>query len=213
MKGRISLPDISTIISTIKDRQPGVLGQQTAKHSAILLPLVEVDGELSVLFEVRSEHLRSQPGEICFPGGRIDQSDNSAEAAAIRELSEELGIPENQVEIIAPLDYLVTPFRGVIYPFVGKISDITQLNPNKDEVASIFTAPLSYLYETKPKIYEMGITFEPADNFPFHLIPNKKTYNGRTQSVQELFYFYDEYVIWGLTARVLNHFLTLTKPT
>jgi peroxisomal coenzyme A diphosphatase NUDT7 len=204
---------VSSIVSKLEGRQPGVLGQKTTKHSAILLPLVEVNDELSVLFEVRSEHLKSQPGEICFPGGRIDSTDLNAEAAAVRELSEELGVNEDLVEVIAPLDYLVTPFRGVIYPFVGKVEDISKIQPNEAEVAATFTVPLNYLYNQEPKMYEMGITFEPASDFPFHLIPNRKTYNARTQSVQELFYFYEDYVIWGLTARVLNHFLTLTKPT
>ncbi len=195
------------------NRQPGVLGHRKAKHSAILVPLVHADGKLSVLFEVRSKNLSSQPGEICFPGGRIDATDLNAEAAAVRELSEEIGIPKNQVSIIAPLDYLVTPFRGVIYPFVGVIEDLSALVLNDDEVAEVFTVPLDYLYEHEPKRFEMGITFEPASDFPFDLIPNKKTYNGRTQTIPELFYFYENYVIWGLTARVLHHFLSITKRT
>ena len=60
------------IITKLKDHKPTILGQENYKEFSVLIPLVEVNGETHVLFEVRSSKLRSQPGDICFPGGKID---------------------------------------------------------------------------------------------------------------------------------------------
>ena len=60
------------------------IGERTAFRSAVLIPLVQVDGEWSVLFEVRSSTMRTQPGDICFPGGRIDPTDESPLFAALQ---------------------------------------------------------------------------------------------------------------------------------
>ena len=68
------------------------IGEATAFQSAVLIPFVQVDGEWHILFEVRSLTMRKQPGDISFPGGRIDPTDASPMAAAIRETTEELGV-------------------------------------------------------------------------------------------------------------------------
>ncbi|NEU34154.1 CoA pyrophosphatase, partial [bacterium LRH843] len=57
---------------------------------AVLVPLVQKQDELHVLFEVRAHHLRRQPGEICFPGGKIEPNDSTPQDAAVRETTEEL---------------------------------------------------------------------------------------------------------------------------
>ncbi len=72
-----------------------------------MLPLIQEDGETHVLFEVRAKTLRIQPGEICFPDGRVDEEDRNEEETAIRETCEELGVKKTDVEIAAPLDVLV----------------------------------------------------------------------------------------------------------
>ena len=72
-----------------------------------MLPLIEINNETHVLFEVRSLNLRRQPGEICFPGGKIEQDDVDQRQCAIRETSEELGIHESDIENVIPLDYML----------------------------------------------------------------------------------------------------------
>ena len=68
-------------------------------RSAVLVPLVRREGRLGVLFEVRSAALTSQPGDISFPGGRIELDDAGAEAAAVRETREELSLPDSAIEV------------------------------------------------------------------------------------------------------------------
>jgi 8-oxo-dGTP pyrophosphatase MutT (NUDIX family) len=203
--------ELSAIKRQLTNRKSGILGSQ-AMQSAVIVPLVYVKGELSILFEVRSKKLTKQPGEICFPGGRIDKTDPTPEAAAIRELTEEIGLSEKSINIIAPLDVLVTPFRGIIYPFIGDLQNLDQLKINHDEVDHTFTVPLSYLYEHEPDVHSMKLWFEPSVDFPIDKVPNKRSYSNRYNEIPEYFYYYQDYVIWGLTARILCHFLDITKP-
>lgn len=193
------------------NRKPNILGDKHSFNSSVILPLVLKDNEIHILFEVRSMELKNQPGEICFPGGKIDELDENEEFTAIRELCEELGLQFEDTVIIAQLDTLVTPFRGIIYPFVGEIKNPEAITPNMSEVSEVFSVPLSYLLEAEPKKYKMNVHLEPQADFPFDLIPNYKSYRRRTHSVTEYFYFYEHYVIWGLTARILHNFLDIYK--
>src|SRR5690606_24875815 len=105
----------------IRNNRELFIGEATAFRSAVLLPLVQVEGEWCVLFEVRSSTMRSQPGDICFPGGRIDPADESPLFAALRETHEELGVKPETVEVLGPLSPYVASPSFVVYPFVGII--------------------------------------------------------------------------------------------
>ena len=202
--------DINELLNRFKDRTPKVLGSETFSEYAILLPLIEVNGEVHVLFEVRSFHMRRQPGEICFPGGRIDRSDSDEMAAALRETSEELGIDVNTISEVYPLDYMVSPFGTIIYPYVGKLNgSLEDLKPNSAEVEEIFTTPLSFLREREPDLYTIKFKMEPEKGFPFKQIPGGENYQWQARNMKEHFYYYEDKVIWGLTARVLHHFVKL----
>ncbi|WP_017728583.1 NUDIX hydrolase [Halalkalibacterium ligniniphilum] len=193
----------------LESHTPNVLGQSQARHSAVLLPLIEKNGEPHLLFEVRSKNLKRQPGEICFPGGRIDPTDKTPQAASIREAVEELGVSYDDIQPIGQLDLLVTPFRGIIYPFVAELNPNAKLNPNTYEVHEVFTVPLSYLQQYQPELHHMTIQFKPSAGFPLDAIANRSAYKERKHTIPEFFYFYQDYVIWGLTARILRHFLEL----
>src|SRR5690554_3403553 len=114
------------IISKLKNHKPSILGQESYKEYSVLIPLVEVKNETHVLFEVRSSKLRSQPGDICFPGGRIDLTDATEKDCAIRETTEELGIDRTSIVQVTPLDYVVS-LGSIIHSFVGKIKDYEQI--------------------------------------------------------------------------------------
>lgn len=190
-------------------RQARILDQHLYSQSAVLLPLVEENGKLSVLFEVRAHHLKRQPGEICFPGGRVEKEDTDEKLTAVRETCEELGLQEEHIDVWGPLDVLVAFFPVMISPYVGKLSSVKEICPNPDEVAEVFTVPLDFLLKTEPLRYDIPLKMNPPDDFPFELIPNGIDYKWRQSYVPEYFYQYDGKVIWGLTARILRHFIQL----
>jgi len=197
------------IAKKLQYRKPSILGEESFSKYAILLPLIEKTDETHILFEVRSMNLRNQPGDICFPGGKIDQSDKTARHTAIRETSEELGIPETYMYDIIPLDYIVSHFGRIIYPYMGRVINYGQMSPNPYEVEEIFTVPLSYFLQTEPKAYKVDFQVLPEENFPYDLIIGGKNYDWQTRHINELFYEYGDRVIWGLTAKILTHFITL----
>jgi len=201
----------SNIIAKLKNRKPSILGEEYFKKYAVLLPLIELEEETHILFEVRSMNLRTQPGDICFPGGKVDQGDKNTAYTAIRETSEELRISDTDVYDVFPLDYMVSDFGRIIYPYIGRLKDIKKVTPNKDEVAEIFTVPLSFFLNTKPKKYKVNYEILPEDNFPYDLIMGGENYDWRTHQLEELFYEYNGKVIWGLTAKILTHFVSLIK--
>ncbi len=193
------------ITDIFQQRKPTILRNHKHAQYAILLPLIEKDNGLHVLFEVRSHQLRRQPNEICFPGGRIEETDKTKAAAAIRETAEELGIDANQISGVSPLDYIISDIS--IYPFVGKLLFPEQIHINANEVAEIFTVPLSFFLETPATIHTVKLKPEPAADFPYDLIPGGKNYRWRSRKLEEPFYQYEDRVIWGLTAKVLSNFL------
>ncbi|RDW17388.1 NUDIX hydrolase [Oceanobacillus chungangensis] len=201
--------DASDIINKLKDRVPSILGYEQLRKSAVLLPLVEIANETHILFEVRSMELRNQPGDICFPGGRIDREDPDPRYSAVRETTEELGINESTIRDVLPLDYIAMERGRLIYPFVGRITNLTELKPNPAEVSEVFTVPLAHFVNTDPERYKVNLQVVPDSNFPFDLIVGGEDYNWRTHHVEELFYKYENKVIWGLTARILTHFIEL----
>ena len=162
-----------------------------------------------MLFEVRAKHLNNQPGEICFPGGKVDETDVGFMDAAIRETSEELGIELHQVVDVYPLDYTIGNMN--IYPFVGHLLEPQKIAPHPEEVDSIFMIPLDELLKIKPleHVIEYVPTFE--DDFPFDLIQNGRDYRWFPRKVTLYFYLYEDKVIWGLTAQILHHFLEVVR--
>jgi len=175
--------------------------------SAVMVPLIKQPDGLSVLFEVRSAQLNWQPGEICFPGGRIEYDDPSPAAAALREVGEELGLATSDLELLGPLDYVVSPIGVIMYPFVGYIAAAAEIKPNRSEVAEVFTVPLTYLLNYQPLTADMEVATRPLPGFPFQELPHYSPLWRRRATYPVLFYHYGDYVIWGITARVLYNFL------
>ncbi|MBS4218385.1 CoA pyrophosphatase [Bacillus sp. FJAT-49711] len=186
------------------------IGEESAFRSAVLIPLVQVGDEWHVLFEVRSSTMRKQPGDICFPGGRIDPTDESPLAAALRETHEELGIDPKTVTVLGELSPYIAFPSFVIYPFAG-IVDYDQIILNKEEVEEVFTVPVKWLLDYKPYMHLVSIEPKPALDFPYEKIMNGTQYQWRTRSIEEWFFEYEKYTIWGLTARILKHFIEIIK--
>lgn len=196
----------------LDDNQNLFIGEETAFRSAVLIPIVEVDGELHILFEVRSFTMRKQPGDISFPGGRIDDTDASPMAAALRETSEELGVNPDAVTIVGELSPYVASPSFVIYPFVATF-EMNEVIPfyNKVEVEEVFTVPLKWLLNYEPYMHEISVEPVLPKDFPYEKIMNGDKYRWRGHLKEQWFFDYEQYTIWGLTATILKHFIKMMK--
>lgn len=192
-----------------RNRKISLSDRDSYREFSILVPIVEVTGTDALLFEVRSEKLNRQPNEICFPGGQIEDQENSLEAA-VRETSEELLLPRDKIDVLGELDTLVTPFNTVIYPFLGVIHGYSgTFSP--EEVKETFTVPLSYFMETEPLCHHIDVEMCPGDDFPYEMIQQGTNYPWRRGRYPVYFYTWEDKVIWGITARIIKDFVDIMK--
>lgn len=194
------------VLDRLTNHKPYINGSEYMRRASVFIPMVRKDGEIHILFEVRASSLKHRPSEISFPGGGIEYGETPMEAA-IRETQEEIGSYPEDIKIISELDLLITPVKYIIHPFVGYLDNINHLKLNKDEVDHVFMVPLSYLLKNHPKKYFNTVQVIPDQNLPFDLIPGEKNYKFENGKSQVLFYKYKDYVIWGITAKILYNFL------
>ena len=189
-----------------KDRAPETQGPYL--FFSVMVPLVERDGELCLLYEVRSEDLRTQPGQICFPGGRMEAGE-TPEQCAIRETCEELGLASEHIRVIAQLDYIHTYSNFTMYPFLGVIDYeiCRQTMANEDEVKEIFFVPLSWFLENRPVVFDLEVVPKVPEDFPYETIDSTEEYKWRKGKTAIPVYRYENYAIWGLTASITQHLL------
>lgn len=177
-------------------------------ESSVLVPIIESKNGLSLLYEIRSESLKKQPNEICFPGGKIEKGE-SKKNAAIRETTEELLISYEDIQFIGASDILVTPFNTIIYPFIGVLKDYK--GTFNSEVKNVFTVPLSFLMSYEPTYFYLDVNMQPENNFPYHLIQKGENYKWGKGKYPVYFYIYEDKVIWGITARITYDFIKAIK--
>lgn len=194
-------------------RELGIQGA-TGEY-AILVPLVQWEGKLCLLFETRAETLVGhQPGEVCFPGGRREKGERPVDTA-LRETWEEIGVPAEDIEILAPLDVIQDISDRVIYPFLGKISPqgVARLKASQDEVKNVFFVPLDYLLDYPEEVYRYVTAPQVEGEFPYERMGFPKDYPWRTGFMDVPIYEYQGHFIWGMTARtvrwLLNHLRTM----
>lgn len=153
------------------------------REASVLVPLFERGGEPWALFTKRPATLRSHAGQISFPGGSRDASDETPLHTALREAWEEMGIPPERVDVLVMLDEMPTVTQFRIQPFVGVIPGDLQYVPNPAEIELIIEVPLRQLLHPD--------------------VPRKELW--RRNGKDHLVYFFDygPHVIWGATARIL----------
>lgn len=196
----------------LKNRSCEIENESDFLSSAVLVPLVREKGRLGILFEVRSTGLSWQPGDICFPGGRIELDDANPLAAALRETTEELGVASEAVEVLGPLDYMISPIGVMLHPFAAYIRDFSLVRPQTEEVAEVFVAPLEYLLAAEPLTAHMEVATRPLPDFPLDMVAASYARDWKRRTTYPvLFYQYGGHVIWGLTARVLLGFLNFCR--
>ena len=190
-----------------RNRELGI--QCTVSEYAVLLPLVEEKGRLCLLYETRAETLVGhQPGEVCFPGGRREKGERPVDTA-LRETWEELGIPAEAIEVIAPLDVVQDISDRVIYPFLAVVDPaaVARLRASRDEVKNTFCVPLDYLLDYREEVYRYPVRFEAEDDFPFERMGFPKDYSWRSGWLDVPVYEYEGHFIWGLTGRMTRWLL------
>ena len=151
--------------------------------AAVLVPLVERAGRLSLLFTQRTAHLAAHAGQICFPGGRVESADASREDTALRETEEEIGLARRHVQVLGALPQYSLPTGFHITPIVGWIQAPFDTRPEPFEVDEIFEAPLAH--------------FLDADRYQRH----QYHFNGRHRHYVAI--PYAGRYIWGATAGML----------
>ena len=201
---------IDNINNIFSNYTPYINGWEKFKRASVTIPLIKYNNSLHILFEVRAKTLRNQPNEVCFPGGKIENDENPL-TTAIRETCEEIGICEDKVKIISPLDLFVSPYDTIIHPYLVFIEDISDMKINLDEVEEVFFVPLDFLLNTNADTFINKVNIIPNDNFPYELISKKHNYKFSTGSYEVPFYIYNDYVIWGITAKILLNFLSYLK--
>lgn len=199
---------INDIKEKLNSKESYINGWEKMKRASIIIPLIDINEEVYILFQVRAKKLKSQPGDVCFPGGKIDKCETPNEAA-LREINEELGLKD--IEIIKEMDILIRHDGMIIHPFVAKVNNIEELEINEDEVDEVFYVPLSYLLEYSPMEVRNKLIVERGEDFPYHLIKGGKNYKFKTGEYISTFYQYKDYVMWGITASMLKDFVNNIK--
>jgi len=159
-------------------------GVKATRPAAVLVPVID-RSEPTVLLTLRTAELASHAGQVAFPGGKIDPADQSPVAAALRETSEETGLPSALIEPIGYLDLYLT-FSGFrILPTVARVKPEFTLRLNSREVTETFEVPLEFL-------------MTPANH-------QRKTrdWNGLTRDYYAI--PFENRYIWGITAGILRN--------
>ena len=154
------------------------------RKAAVLVPLIERGSGLNVVLTRRSAMLKHHPGQIAFPGGKVERDDASPEAAALREAHEEIGLDPETVSVLGELPFHETVTSFEIRPFVGLITRDFAPVPEVGEVDEVFEVPLRFVMD------------------PANLAVRSRVWHGTMRH----FYVipYGPYYIWGATARMLK---------
>jgi 8-oxo-dGTP pyrophosphatase MutT (NUDIX family) len=155
------------------------------RRAAVLCPVVSRPRGLSVMLTMRSAHLKVHAGQIAFPGGKIDPTDSSPLAAALREADEEIGLPAHMVDVLGALDPYDTSTGFVVTPFVGTVDPRFVPMPDEGEVAEVFEIPFDFLMD-----------LDNHDRI-------EKVHEGRTRRFYQM--VYGKYRVWGATAGMLRN--------
>jgi 8-oxo-dGTP pyrophosphatase MutT (NUDIX family) len=152
------------------------------RPAAVLVPVVD-HPEPTVLLTQRAQHLPNHPGQVSFPGGKIESSDADPLAAALRETEEEIGLDRGHVEPLGYLDLYMTTLGYRIVPTIGRVKPGFKLNLNVAEVDNVFEVPLAFVMDRA--------------NVQRH----SRDWQGMTRHYYAI--TFGERYIWGVTAGIL----------
>ena len=156
------------------------------RPAGVLVSIMGGDGGLQVVLTKRASGLKHHPGQIAFPGGKVDPRDAGPEGAALREAQEEIGLPPSYVQVLGTLPQHETVTGFMVTPVVGRILASFDPVPEAGEVDEVFAVPLSYLAD--PASYRI----------------EKRRWRGQWRRYYAV--PYGPHYIWGATARILRAF-------
>jgi 8-oxo-dGTP pyrophosphatase MutT (NUDIX family) len=163
------------------------LVERAVKAAAVLIPVIERPGGRSVIFTKRTEKLKSHSGQVSFPGGKIDASDESAQYAALRETHEEIGVEADLVEVLGQLPDYHSGSGYLISPVVGMVDANAVFDANPHEVEYIFEVPLDYLMD--PDNHLVGSKkFENIEHHYYEMLWDDQRILVVTAGIVRLFY-------------------------
>ena len=166
---------------------------QVLKNAAVLVPLVQREGGLTMLLTQRTAHLNHHPGQISFPGGRAEAFDSSPIETALRESEEEIGLERRHTDIIGVLPDYITGTGYRVTPVVGLLTPPFELRADPGEVAEIFEVPLAFLMDG---LNHQRLSVDLPDGTgrrSFYAMP------------------YERFFIWGATAGMLRNLFHLLR--
>ena len=173
----------------VTDHKPRIIEAAGLPEAGVLIPITCVHHEPEIILTLRSRRLSTHSGEVAFPGGRRDPGDVDLQFTALRETHEEIGLPPEMIDVIGPMDSLVSRFGIKVTPYVGIVPDVYELKPNADEIEEVFRVPVRYLLE------------DPRE------MTHRIDYEGRSWYVPS--YRYEGFKIWGLTALMLTELMNV----
>jgi 8-oxo-dGTP pyrophosphatase MutT (NUDIX family) len=154
------------------------------RPAAVLVPIVDYP-EPTVLLTQRAQHLPDHPGQVSFPGGKIDKGDADPRASALRETEEEIGLDRAHVEALGYLDLYMTTLGYRIVPVIARVKPGFSLKLNVSEVDATFEVPLAFLMD--------------QNNVQRH----SRDWQGMTRHYYA--FTFGERYIWGVTAGILRN--------
>ena len=173
----------------LETRTPKVIEDDNYSHAGVLIPLLRENGQYKVLLTKRTDTVEHHKGQISFPGGSAEKGDRSFKETALREAWEEIGLEEEDVEILGKTDDMITVVSNfVIHPFVGLIPFPYEFIVNSLEVERIITAPLEIFHPKNTETRRWSAEYKGV------------VYNTPA-------YQYGDDIIWGATARVMENFM------
>jgi 8-oxo-dGTP pyrophosphatase MutT (NUDIX family) len=181
------------IHAVLATRQRRVIRGDHLTLAAILLPLFEKGRDTYVLLTKRTHKVKTHKGEISFPGGAYDQGDHTLEKTALRECFEEIGLREEDVEMLGCLDDVETLTQYMIRPFVGILPYPYSFVVNHEEIEQMIELPLQSLLGKDP--FQKKVVSVEGDERTIYT------------------YHYGHHVIWGATAKILKQFADLVRDT
>jgi 8-oxo-dGTP pyrophosphatase MutT (NUDIX family) len=176
-------------LSGVREHEP-VTVADAERWAGVLATVLPRDDKPHVLFTKRADHLGEHPGQMSFPGGSREPSDENLEATARREGEEEIGLHDEEITTVGRLDDITTVTGYAIRPFVADIPN-REYDPDENEVAEIAVLPVEQLID--------------LNNYE-----SERREHPRRGDVRLHFFHIDGYTVWGATGRLLVQLLELT---